>query len=143
MGTGKSYRDFEWLLDRAYSLLPRKAFLERRERFVVPRPEVVLTGKRTVIANFKHISEVLNREPRVLLRFFLKELAAPGEVSDQVAVIQGEFSGRTIATLLNRFVKDYVMCPVCNSPDTMLVKERKIMYLKCMACGATSPVRAF
>jgi len=142
-GESLSYYDYEKLLERAYANLPKKAFLERKERFRVPPPEVLISGKRTFITNFKHIADMLNREPRLLLRYLLKELAAPGELTEDSAVIQGEIAPRTIASLLNRFVKSYVICPVCRSPDTLLIKERKIMYLKCMACGATSPVRPF
>ena len=138
-----SYYDYEKLLERAYSNLPKKAFKERKERFKVPAPEVFISGKRTFIANFKQIADILNREPRILLRYLLKELAAPGELKEESAIIQGEISLKTIVSLIDRFVKNYVVCPVCNSPDTMLVKERKLMYLKCMACGATSPVRPF
>ncbi|RLF03376.1 MAG: translation initiation factor IF-2 subunit beta [Thermoprotei archaeon] len=141
MTSEQTYYDYDWLLERAYSMLPKKAFEKRRERFVIPKADVIVSGKRTFITNFKQICETINRDPKVLLKFLLKELGSPGEVADQAAMIQGEFPSKTIITLINRFVKSYVICPVCNSPDTMLVKEKKIMYLKCMACGATSPVR--
>jgi len=141
MTSEQNYYNYEWLLNRAYSSLPKKTFMKRKERFVIPRAEVIISGKKTFITNFKQICETVNRDPKIVLKFLLKELGSPGEFTDQAAIIQGEFPSKTINTLVNRFVKDYVICPVCNSPDTILIKERKIMYLKCMACGATSPVR--
>lgn len=134
--------DYEWLLSRAYEQLPERP-LSRRERFEVPKPDVMVTGKRTFITNFRQICEVLNRDPRLVLRYLLKELAAPGELHDTAVIIQGEFQPRTINVIINRFVKDYVICPVCGSPDTILKKERKAMFIKCMACGATSATRPF
>ena len=138
-----SYYNYERLLDRAYSLLPKKAPAARRERLVIPKPEIMISGKKTFITNFKQICEILNREPRLVLRFLLKELAVPGEIEDQAAIIQGEISPKVIVSLMDRFVRDYVICPVCKSPDTILKKERRLMVLRCMACGAVSPVRPF
>jgi len=133
-----SYKE---LLERAYSLLPEKGI--RRERFQVKPPEIVVSGKRTFILNFKQICETINREPRIVLRYLLKELGASGSADEDVAVIHGMFSPRLVRNLIERFIKEYVYCPVCGSPDTLYKKERKMIQLKCMACGAVSPVRPF
>lgn len=139
---GEKEFDYEELLERAYKMLPeRKIMPGISERFVLPRFEVLISGRRTFITNFKQVADKLNRNPRVLLRFILKEIGAPGTVEEQMAVIQGEISPRILNTLLERFFETYVKCPVCGSPDTMLVKEKKYMYIKCLACGATSPVK--
>ncbi|RLE86836.1 MAG: translation initiation factor IF-2 subunit beta [Thermoprotei archaeon] len=138
---GVALTDYEWLLERAYKALPPRRV--RRERFKLEPPEVLVTGKRTFIVNFKQICDTVNREPRVLLRYLLRELGASGDAEDQFAVIYGVFSPKLVRNLIERFVKNYVFCPVCGSPDTVLKKEKKIMYLKCMACGAVSPVRPF
>jgi len=134
--------DYEWLLNRAYESLPKRP-IQRRERFVVPKPEIVISGRRTFITNFKQICDVINRDPRLVLRFLLKEIGAPGEIKENYAVIQGEIKIRVINSLIDRFVRDYVICPICKSPDTILIKERKAMFIKCMACGAISATRPF
>ncbi len=140
--SGNGIMSYEKLLERAYKSLPERSVSPRdSERFVLPRFEVVISGKRTFITNFKQVSDKLNRNPRVLLRFILKEIGAPGTVEDQMAVIQGEVSPRTLNTLLQRFFEMYVKCPVCGSPDTVLEKKKKFMQIKCLACGATSPVK--
>jgi len=131
---------YEELLERAYKLLPKKVTV-RVERFKVPRPEVVISGKRTFIQNFKQICDILNRDPKIVLRYLLRELAAPGVLEGNTAVIMGEKSERVIRSIIDRFVKDYVICPVCKQPDTSLVKEKKMMFIVCMACGAKSAVR--
>jgi len=136
--------DYMELLERAYKNLPEKRLdAAATERFTLPRFEVVISGKRTFITNFKKVADTLNRKPEIILRYILKEIGAPGVVEDQMAVIQGEVSPKTLNLLLNRFYEMYVKCPVCGSPDTKLVKERKrkYMYIECMACGAKSPVK--
>jgi len=142
MSKASKLYDYEWLLERAYQTMPKRP-VQRRERLSVPKPEIMISGRRTFITNFNQICDLLNRDPRLVLRFLLKELGAPGEVRESYAVIQGEIKPRIITALMERFVRDYVICPVCKSPDTMLVKERKAMFIKCMACGAVSATRPF
>ncbi len=136
--------DYMALLERAYKQLPENRPVEAStERFVLPKFEVIVSGRRTFITNFKQVADLLRRDPRILLRYILKEIGAPGVIEGQAAVIQGEISPRTLNILLERFYEMYVKCPVCGSPDTVLEKDkkRKYMYIKCLACGAMSPVK--
>ncbi|MEM4679398.1 MAG: translation initiation factor IF-2 subunit beta [Thermofilaceae archaeon] len=138
----EEHLDYETLLERAYKLLPEKT--TRRERLEVEPPDVVVSGKRTFIMNFKKICDIINREPRLVLRFLLKELGASGNIEGDVAVIYGITTPKMVASLLGVFMKGYVYCPVCGSPDTILKREeRRIMQLRCLACGAISPVKPF
>ena len=41
---------------------------------------------------------------------------------------------------IEKYVKNYVICPVCGKPDTKLIKVDRVLVMKCMACGAVSPV---
>lgn len=134
--------DYEKLLDRAYSLLPPKKI--KKERLEIEPPEVVVSGKRVFIMNFKRICDTINRDPKLVLRFFLKQLGASGNAEGDAAVIYSVVTPKMVKNLLDIFVRDYVICPVCKSPDTLLVRgERKVMQLKCMACGAVTPVKPF
>lgn len=134
--------DYEKLLERVYELVPPRKV--KRERLEVEPPEVVVSGKRTFIMNFKRICDILNRDPRLVLRYLLKELGASGNVEGDAAVVYGVATPKMIKDLLDFFMKNYVICPVCGSPDTILGREeRKVMQLKCMACGAVSPVKPF
>jgi len=138
----KLYMKYDELLERAYKTLPKKP-VAVKQRLTLPKPEVVVSGKRTFITNFNQICDILSRKPQIVLRYILKELGAPGVLHENMAVIQGEFSKKTIEAILDRFFKMYVICPACKSPDTRLVKEKKFMFLICGACGAKSPVKPF
>lgn len=133
---------YEELLERALKALPKRT-TSRKSRFRVPEPDVIISGRRTFIQNFSQICDILNRDPKLVLRYLLKELAAPGTLEGSMAVIMGEHSRQLIKALLQRFIKEYVICPICGEPDTILVKERKMMFIICMACGAKSSVRPF
>jgi len=143
VATSEGFMSYDELLERGYSLLPKRRKRSQGERFVLPPLEVSKVGKKVYIHNFKEVADLLNRDPPVLLRFILREIALPGVYENGVAVIHGEVSPQTLNKLLERFFNEYVKCPVCNAPDTFLVKEKKFMYIKCMACGAVSPVKPF
>ena len=134
--------NYDALQERAYKLLPPRRV--KRERLEVESPEVVTVGKRTFVTNFKRLCDTLNRDPRLVLRFLLKELGASGNIEGDAAVIYGAAARKIVKELIDVFVKNYVVCPVCGSPDTILTREeRKLMQLKCTACGATTPVKPF
>ncbi|MHA1593607.1 MAG: translation initiation factor IF-2 subunit beta [Candidatus Baldrarchaeia archaeon] len=138
MSTHQGY-DYLALLERAYSQLPKKVF--ERSRFEVPKVEIFVEGKRTIIQNFKDIAERLNRSPEHVLKFILRELATAGNIEGTRAVLKGVFSPQTLNTTIKRYVDLYVICPMCHRPDTKIIKEGKFLFLRCEACGAKAPVK--
>lgn len=133
---------YEELLDRAFSMLPKKEV--ETGLFTVPKAEVINVGNKTIIRNFKYIVERLNREPKLLMKYFVKELAVPGIIDESGSlVLQGRFSLMIINKLIERFVKLYVICPTCGSHYTELHREGKVFKLKCLACGAETTLKAF
>ena len=43
--------------------------------------------------------------------------------------------------IIKSYVEDYVICSECGKPDTRLVKDDRVMILRCDACGSHRPVR--
>ncbi len=126
------------LLERAYKIVTPK--IQRRQE--IPKLKVVVMPKRTIIQNFKEIADRLNRDPSHIAKFFLKELAVPGHIEGNQFVIYAERSPKILEAVYERYIKFYVICPVCNSIDTILEKQGRIYVLKCTACGATTPRKA-
>ncbi|MFP3216334.1 MAG: translation initiation factor IF-2 subunit beta [Vulcanisaeta sp.] len=123
------------LLDRAYAVITPK--VERRRE--LPKLSILVQPKKTIIQNFREVAERLNRDPTHIARFFLKELALPGNIEGNAFVLYAERSPRTLEAVYERYIKLYVECPVCHSIDTYLVKEGRIYVLVCTACGARTP----
>ncbi|MHA1860566.1 MAG: translation initiation factor IF-2 subunit beta [Candidatus Asgardarchaeia archaeon] len=136
----KSDYDYMKLLERAYSMLPKKVF--ETKRFEIPRGDVIQFGNRTILRNFREICDVFNREPEHVMKFLLRELATAGQIEGMRAVFQGRFSESAINRLIRRYAELYVICPICHKPDTRIVKEGRFSFLKCEACGAQNPVKA-
>jgi translation initiation factor 2 subunit 2 len=130
---------YEQLLDRARTSVPEKLF--DKDRFNIPRVSTFTEGNKTFVLNFKEICDVLNREPSQLMKFLLRELATSGLVQGNRAVFQGRFPDSSLDDLVRRYTKEYVLCPLCGQPDTVLKKEGRVTILTCEACGARNPVK--
>ncbi|MBS7605545.1 MAG: translation initiation factor IF-2 subunit beta [Candidatus Bathyarchaeia archaeon] len=130
---------YEEMLEEAYKQLPSEVF--KRERLEVPKVACIIFGSRTFLENFKDICEILNRDPNHVLRYLLKELATSGSIEGSRAVFHGRFEGEVIDRLIRRYMDEFVNCPICKRPDTKIIKEKRLNFLVCEACGAKSPVR--
>ncbi|AWR96661.1 translation initiation factor IF-2 subunit beta [Acidianus sulfidivorans JP7] len=132
--------DYEYLLDRVYSKLPKKSQSEGIQN--LPSLVIFNVGSTTIIRNFSEYCDRIRREDKLCMRYLLKELGAAGSINENgQLLIQGKFSSSIINTLMERFLKTYVQCTTCKSYDTILVKEGKIWYIQCLACGAKSSVK--
>ena len=134
--------NYEEMLDLAYSMIPSVA--SKHERLEVPRPRSTIVGRRgpTVVYNFKEICDTLNRDPHSVLKFLAKEMATYGTMAGSRVTFKGMFDSDALKRLLDRYVADFVICPVCKSLDTQIVKEKRLQFRKCEACGAKSSVKA-
>jgi translation initiation factor 2 subunit 2 len=132
--------DYNSLLKRALERTPKTAV--RSERWEIPKSTALKDGLKTIISNFYEIANSLRREPEHLLKFLLKELATSCDMKDgKRVVIWGNFSPDAINKKIELYVKEYVVCPECTKPDTKLVKEERLVFMVCEACGARHPVR--
>jgi translation initiation factor 2 subunit 2 len=131
--------DYKELLKRARSQLPPDVL--ERKRFEVPKPRSITIGMKTFIRNFKDICDALNRDPHHLLRYLSREMATAGTLSGSRAVFQGRFRYDTIERLVQHYTVVFVTCPVCKRPDTKIVKEKRLSFMVCEACGAKSSLR--
>ena len=131
-----SYDD---LLKRACDQMPEVS--AKQERLELPRILIQTVGMRTTIANFKEIADSLNRDPQHILKFLTREMATAATFHDSRAIFQGKFQRDSFERLLQRYLENYVVCPVCKRPDTTIVKEKRLAFLVCNACGARSSIK--
>jgi translation initiation factor 2 subunit 2 len=130
--------DYAKLLDKAYSNLPKA--VGTGERFEIPKVVGIRMGRRTIVQNFGDISSVLNRDPHHLLKFLSREMATAASLDGSRVIFQGKFDVGTVTRLLSIYAQRFVICPICNRPDTKMEKEGRYLFLRCEACGARSSV---
>lgn len=131
--------DYNELLKRACAQMPEVS--EKRERLELPRLYTTTVGMRTTISNFKEIADALDRDPQHILKFLTREMATAATFQDSRAIFQGKFQRESFERLLQRYLESYVTCPVCKRPDTRVVKEKRLSFLVCNACGAKSAIK--
>lgn len=131
--------NYDDLLKRASEQMPEVQ--AKKERLELPRIQIQTVGMRTTIANFKEIADALNRDPQHILKFLTREMATAATFHDSRAIFQGKFQRESFERLLQRYMEGYVVCPVCKRPDTNVIKEKRLTFLVCNACGAKSSIK--
>jgi translation initiation factor 2 subunit 2 len=131
--------DYDKLLKRARSQIPEVA--AKQERLELPRLRYSIMGMRTIVFNFKEIADALNRDPQHFMKFLTGEMATAATSQESRVIFQGKFPADTLQRLLQRYVESFVVCPVCKRPDTKIVKEKRLSFLVCEACGAKSSIK--
>ena len=131
--------NYDDLLKRACAQMPEVS--TKHERLELPRIQISTVGMRTIISNFKEIAETLDRDPQHLLKFLTREMATAATFHDSRAIFQGKFRSDSFERLLQRYIESYVTCPVCKRPDTRIVKEKRLAFVVCNACGAKSSIK--
>jgi translation initiation factor 2 subunit 2 len=134
-----SIDDYEALLKRARDQIPPEVF--DQPRFRVPRVDSFIQGSRTVVRNFKDLTDTLRRDPKHLLRYLSHELATAGELRSPQAIFNGRFHPRMLDELMEKYTEEYVVCPACQRPDTEMRREDRLLVLVCSACGGRTPLK--
>ncbi len=132
--------DYEILLKRIQDKIDDTK-KETSTRFELPVVDVMWEGQKTYLRNFSEFTKILRRDPDKVLQFLSKEFAVPAERLGDKAMFVGRRAPDDFTRLLQIYVKDYLECPTCKSPDTKIVKENRISFLICEACGAKSTLK--
>jgi len=141
-------RDYTYdeLLQRVFGIMRDKnpeMVAGEKKKFVMRPPQVVRVGtKKTAFVNFTEIAKMLHRQPKHLLAFLSAELGTVGAVDgNNQLIMKGRFQQKHIENVLRRYIKEYVTCHTCRSPDTILNKETRLFFLQCMTCHSRCSVQ--
>lgn len=143
-GTERDYT-YDELLNRVFNIMREKnpdMVAGEKRKFVMKPPQVVRVGtKKTSFVNFTDICKLLHRQPKHLLAFLLAELGTSGSIDgNNQLVIKGRFQQKQIENVLRRYIKEYVTCHTCRSPDTILQKDTRLYFLQCETCHSRCSV---
>ncbi len=114
---------------------------ESSTRFELPIVDVMWEGQKTFLRNFSEFPKILRRDPDKVLQYLSKEFAVPAEKLGDKAMFVGRRAPDDFTRLFQIYVKDYLECHTCKSPDTKILKENRISFLICEACGAKSTLK--
>jgi len=131
--------DYEKLLEEAHKKI--KKIDSTGSRFEIPKIEGHFEGKKTILTNFTQISSHIRRKPEHFQKFLLRELATSGQIEGDRLILNNKIPSAKINAKIEDYVKEFVLCKECKKPDTELVKEDRLTFVHCLACGAKHSVR--
>ena len=131
--------NYDELIDKAYENIPDN--VKKLSRFEIPKVGIRIEAKNTYITNFNKIINTLNRDRKHFIGVFLKKVGTMGEIRGQQLFLKGIYKEQVLNRLIEQYSKLYVLCKICNKPDTEIQREGKKNFLKCTACGAQEEIR--
>ncbi len=132
--------DYEKLLEEAHAKI--KKIEGNGERFEIPKIEGHFEGKKTILTNFLQIASHIRRKPEHFQKFILRELATSGNIEGDRLILNNKIPSAKINTKIEDYAKEFVLCKECRKPDTELIKEDRLTFVHCLACGAKHSVRS-
>ena len=131
--------DYEKLLKRIEKNISK--IEQTEQRFKLPPADVSWEGKKTYLRNFIEFPKALRRDATIIMQYLSKEFAVPAERVGDKVIFVGKRDPEDFKRLFEIYLKDYIECPTCTSPDTKVEKEHRISFLICEACGAKSTIK--
>jgi len=130
---------YDDLLSRVFNIIREKNpnVIEGDKIKLTLKPPLVarIGTKRTSFSNFGEICKSLKRQEKHLHQYLLAELGTNGSIdANNALIIKGRFQQKQIESVLRSYIKEYVICKTCRSPDTILQKEERLSVLSCNNC---------
>ncbi len=132
--------NYDELLKKARKAMPKG--VAKKERFDVPKVKGHVQGNKTVISNFCQLCDIFCRNESHVLKYLQRELASPASLDGPRLVLGRKISSSLINEKIQKYVKEFVLCKECGKPDTKLIEEGGVIYVKCTACGAKYPIKS-
>ncbi|VDP74137.1 unnamed protein product [Echinostoma caproni] len=137
---------YDMLLTRVFAQLgvhnPELVSDPKRRLVMVP-PQMARVGtKKTLFVNFSTICGQLNRDQAHLTAYILAELGTQGSVDASGGLlIKGRYQSKHMEPVLRNYCRNYVLCVTCQSSETELCKDSRLLFLHCRRCGSRTTVK--
>jgi translation initiation factor 2 beta subunit (eIF-2beta)/eIF-5 len=96
--------------------------------------------KITILTNMETFAKELMFSKKVLITILGKKLSCKSglNISNNMYYLQGEYTSQQIKTVLYKFIKDYLLCVICDKPEVNIKYKNNKIKQKCKACGNNS-----
>ena len=126
--------EYEKLLTAAYKDI--KPVESKIDRFEVPKIEGRLEGTKTILTNLNQIADYLRRDINHIIKYLSKQLATKANIKGQNVILTRKIPSKMINEKIELYVNNFVVCKECNKPDTEIIKQDRMDFIHCLACGA-------
>lgn len=114
-------------------------------RYKISPPIITVSGKKgnrtTWFENSEYYSKQLGDCPSLFFgKYIGNKISCPSNFDKEKNCLswKGEYSKEQIESHLKDFIKIYILCPVCDYPETiMFLNSKKCIGLNCKSCGGS------
>lgn len=132
----------EFLVDKFYN--EHAEIIKDSKRIRVPPPDILSKDRKTFVNNYVKLCESMNRKQSELSTYIAKELQIETSISGNgILIIHGTYKKHQIKNLIQKYVVNFVQCPICQECDTLITKVTKINYIDCNKCRAKTAIAMF
>lgn len=131
--------EYDELLNRASGIFSKST--QSESRLKIPEPDIIREGKSTIVRNFMDIADMINRDPKHISKFLMKEFGIGVTITGRRLIINRRVTYEQITSKISQYLDSYVNCYECGSPDTEFLKVGRTYLLSCKACGAQHPIK--
>jgi translation initiation factor 2 subunit 2 len=135
--TSQIDEQFYDMLTDVYSEL--ESLSSSNTKLIIPDPIIKQNTTNTCWENVKKILQAINRPPDHFIDFLNKQLNTgewiTASKSDGILLI-GKFKVNQIKNVISEYIKQYVICNICKSTDTILDKNKDLRsyFVSCNKC---------
>ncbi|KAF9930824.1 hypothetical protein BGZ65_005151 [Modicella reniformis] len=112
-----------------------------------PRNEPIEIPASTQLQNLSSIARALNRPLEYLSRYLELELELRGIMEDRQRWFKlcdaGDLTELELIMTLDKFIRRFVLCSICQNPETALTILKTCVMKECGACGQRTRVDPF
>jgi translation initiation factor 2 subunit 2 len=134
---------FELRLDELYNSIHAE---DNVTKLVLPVPNIEVTTTNTYWSNIKDFLKIINRPPKHFIDFLSVQLGT--EVTQKSAslskglILIGKQKKQKIVPLIEKYMKEFVVCKFCNSYKSKLNKDDQIRkyIFNCKTCNSNYSV---
>ena len=112
-------------------------------RYKIAKPIITVSGKKgnrtTCFENSEYYSQNMGGCPSLFLgKYIGNKISCPSNFDKEKNCLswKGEYTKEQIESHLKDFIKIYILCPICDYPETkMFLDPKKFIGLNCKSCG--------
>lgn len=127
---------YEKLLEEAHSKIKPVEFSKGFERWEMPEAEIQIVGNKTILCNFMQICSYIRRDCYHFIKFLSKETASLVKIDNDRLIFNRKIKPEALKEKIKLYVAHFVICQECKKPDTELIKQDGLFFIRCLACGA-------
>lgn len=127
----------DYLLERGYN-----SFKLDKAKVILVTPKVEYLNKKTYILNFTEMCTLINRSVEELDKHFKDELRMDTSIKSNSSLFIDKIVQKDrIENIYKGYITDYVMCTLCYSIKTDVIKKDRIRYLLCNSCKCEKAIK--